>query len=128
MLAHTAQAIEPPIFVADADYEALSKIANDSPSPGAALLRQELERATVVTDGDGFVRLNATVEFTDLTSGRRRIVTLVGPGEADMDANRLSVTAPAGAALLGLRPGDVFSWTFDGRRRVLTVNRIVETS
>jgi regulator of nucleoside diphosphate kinase len=128
MLAHPAQAIEPPIFVAEADYEALSKMANHSTSPGAALLRQELERATVVTDGDGFVRLNATVEFTDLTSGRRRIVTLVGPGEANMDANRLSVTAPAGAALLGLRPGDVFTWTFDGRRRVLSVNRIVETS
>jgi regulator of nucleoside diphosphate kinase len=125
MLAHRDHSTEPAIFVADADYEVLAKISNESTSPGTALLRHELERATVVPDGDNFVRLNSSVEFTDLSSGRRRIVTLVGPDQADMDANRLSVTAPAGAALLGLRAGDVFRWAFQGRRRVLSVNRIV---
>lgn len=125
MLAPRDHFTEPPIFIADADYEALARISNESTSPGTALLRNELERATVVADGDDFVRLNSTVEFTDLLSGRRRIVTLVGPDQADMDANRLSVTAPAGAALLGLRAGDVFRWTFQGRRRVLSVDRIV---
>lgn len=125
MRAYHDHSTEPAIFVADADYEPLVRIADDSSSPGASLLREELERATVVSEGEGFVRLNSTVEFTDLSSGRRRIVTLVDPDQADMDANRLSVTAPAGAALLGLRAGDVFFWTLDGRRRVLSVNSIV---
>jgi regulator of nucleoside diphosphate kinase len=129
MLSHSDQSTLPPVFVADAEFEALCEFANGAFSPGAALLQQELERATIVSRDEGpndFVRLNATVEFTDLVSARTRTITLVAPGEADMDVNRLSVLAPAGAALLGLRPGDTFRWTtFDGRPRSLAVNRIV---
>jgi regulator of nucleoside diphosphate kinase len=126
MLARADLPAKPPIFVLDTDYEQLSKLAIESGSPGSVLLIQELERATVVKEGEGppaFVRLNSTVEFTDLVSGRTRTVTLVSPGEADMDENRLSVLAPAGAALLGLGPGATFSWTVGGRPRVLVVNR-----
>jgi regulator of nucleoside diphosphate kinase len=118
---------KPPIFVAEADYEELSQLAAASGSPGAELLSEELQRATLVKAGEpqDFVRLGSTVEYADLTSGRVRKVTLVRPGEADMDADRLSVLAPAGAALIGLRVGDAFSWSVDGRPRVLVVNRVV---
>jgi regulator of nucleoside diphosphate kinase len=53
------------------------------------------------------------------------MVTLVEPQEADMDESRLSVLDPAGAALLGLRPGDAFSWTVEGRSQLLTVERVL---
>jgi transcription elongation GreA/GreB family factor len=53
------------------------------------------------------------------------MVTLVEPQEADKDENRLSVLDPHGAALLGLRPGDAFSWTVEGRSQVLTVERVL---
>lgn len=120
---------KPPVFVTESDYEQLWRLAGDSSSPGAALLRQELERATIVKDGatpPDFVRVNSTVEFSDLLTGRIRRITLVEPKEADMDADRLSVLTPAGAALVGLRAGDAFAWTTeDGRSRALVVNRVI---
>jgi transcription elongation GreA/GreB family factor len=63
-----------------------------------------------------FVRLNSIVEYTDLLSGRTRKLSLVLPHEADIDQNRISVTTPVGAALLGLTPGQSFSWTTDDGR------------
>jgi regulator of nucleoside diphosphate kinase len=123
---------KPQVRVAEADYERLWDLAGDSSAPGATLLRQELERATVVSDGHPplpFIRLHSKVEFADLLSGRVRKVTLVEPHAADIDEDRLSVLAPAGAALIGLSPGDTFSWTVDGGRpRVLVVNRVTEGS
>ena len=128
MLARAHISARPPIHIAEADYDELSRLAADVRSPGAALLAQELERATVVRDGDGppaFVRLGSKVEFKDLMSERIHTVVLVGPADADMKENRLSVLAPAGAALIGLSPGDVFNWTVEGRPRLLVVNRVV---
>jgi regulator of nucleoside diphosphate kinase len=127
MFVDTDAPTKPPIFVAEEDYEQLSSFAAKSSEPGAALLREELARATLVSDAASamFVRLNARVEFADLKSGRVRTVTLVDPAHADMDQARLSVLTPVGAALLGLRPGDTFRWAVGGRPRALTVNRVV---
>lgn len=130
MLVRPNVAAKPPVYVLEADYEVLSRIA-DSSSPGGELLSRELERATLVKEGEGpraFVRLNSTVEFSDLTSGRSRTVTVVLPDQADVGRNRLSVLAPAGAALLGLTPGDRFSWSVESRPRLLVVNRVVNRS
>ncbi|HEX2561736.1 GreA/GreB family elongation factor [Phenylobacterium sp.] len=69
--------------------------------------------------------MHSTVSYLDHASGQNRTVTLVLPHEADIDQGRLSVTAPAGAALLGLSAGDVFSWRGDdGRVHELTVLRV----
>ncbi len=129
MLARAYLSARPPIYVAEADFDDLSRLTAGAASPGAALLAEELARATVVRGGEGppaFVRLGSKVEFKDLMSDRVHTVTLVAPADADMKQNRLSVLAPAGAALIGLTPGDVFSWTVDGRPRLLVVNRVVE--
>jgi regulator of nucleoside diphosphate kinase len=131
MLARPNANAKPPVHISKADYDVLSRIATSSGSPGVSLLSQELERATVVSDGEGprtFVHLNSKVEFTDLMSGRARTVTVVLPEHADMDKNRLSVLAPAGAALLGLSPGDTFGWTVDGRPRLLVVNFVADAA
>lgn len=129
MLAESRSTTKPKVFVTETDYERLWNLAGDSSAPGARLLRQELERATVVKDTPArsdFVRVNSTVEFADLVTGRVRRVVLVEPQDADIDADRLSILSPAGAALLGLRAGDAFAWTTaDGRARALVVNRVV---
>ena len=76
-----------------------------------------------------FVRLRAKVDFTDLLTGRTRSVTLVEPGEADIDQDKVSVLTPIGAALVGLRAGDTFSWTTDGSRpRVLVINSVADAA
>ncbi len=128
MLMHSHSFANPPVFVTESDYEVLSPLAEQSCAAGAALLRHELARAICLKDGESpsrFVRLHSTVDYTDLTSRRHRTVKLVEPRAADMAANRLSVLAPAGAALLGLRTGDMFSWWDRGRSHALAVNRLI---
>ncbi len=116
------------VYVADDQLEQLQNIADSAATPGGDLLRRELERAIILAEDDSprtFVRLNSVVEYTDLLSGRTRKLALVLPCEADMDQDRISVTSPAGAALLGLTPGQSFNWTSeDGRAHALVVRTV----
>ena len=104
------------VFLED-DYERLLDLICASPraTTGIALLWQELQRGERVSalEGDEIVRLGSLVTFTDLMSGQRRAAQLVAPG-AQAERRRLSVTTPDGAALVGLRAGDTFTWKLDG--------------
>jgi hypothetical protein len=51
-----------------------------------------------------------TVEFEDANSRRRQLVQLVYPSRAEPAKGRISVVAPVGAALLGLRVGQCLDW------------------
>jgi regulator of nucleoside diphosphate kinase len=119
---------KPSIYVTEADYDRLSNLARSRATLGAALLEDELARATVVKDGEfprNFVRLGSFVSFRDLTSGRVRRVQVVLPEEADIDLDRLSVVTPVGAALIGLKVGDSMGLsTEDGRPHVLVVEAV----
>jgi regulator of nucleoside diphosphate kinase len=111
--------------VTQSDLERLSGLADSSSSPAAALLGDELVRATVVKDGDwrrNFVRLYSRVAFNDLTTGRSRRVQVVPPGEANIAEDRISVLTPVGAALIGLPVGESIGVRMDdGRSLVLAV-------
>lgn len=121
---------KPAIYVSEAEHERLWNLAHASETEGAALLARELDRAIVLQEGEGpgaFVRLGSLVEYRDLTNGRVRQVRLATPDEADIDQGRLSVVTPVGAALIGLRAGDAFSWTADdGRARDLVIVRVAD--
>jgi regulator of nucleoside diphosphate kinase len=120
----------PPIHLTEADYDCLENLARSNTALGARLLEQELERAAVVTEADlpaGCARLGSWVEYVDLLHAQVRTVQLVPPGEADIDAGRLSVLSPVGAALIGLKAEDTFGWTGEnGQPRVLVVHTVKE--
>jgi regulator of nucleoside diphosphate kinase len=132
MLAQPSTYRKTTVYIADGQLEQLQNVADHSKAAGGALLRQELDRAIVLAADDCpqvFVRLNSIVEYTDLLTGRTRKLSLVLPHEADIDQDRISVTTPVGAALLGLTPGQPFSWTTDdGRPRALVVRSVAERS
>ncbi len=112
------------IYVAASEQERLHNLADASAEPGAALLREELARAIVVGEDapQAFVRLDSTIEYAEPASGRRRTLTLVVPGRANIDEHRISVLSPIGAALLGLVPGASFNWpTGAGTERIGTI-------
>jgi regulator of nucleoside diphosphate kinase len=115
----------PPVYVTEDDHERLTNLAGTSDTRGARLLAEEMERAVIVGDAEAprpFVRLNSRVAFTDLASGRTRVVEVVSPDAADIDQDRLSVLTPVGAALIGLPAGESIGvMTDDGRARVLIV-------
>lgn len=110
------------------DSERLSAIAARHGGGGNeiySILARELENARIVESesvSPDIVTMNSTVEVRDEKTGRTQIFTLVYPGDENISLGRLSILTPAGAALIGLRKGEVLSWTTrDGQTRELTV-------
>ncbi len=71
-------------------------------------LEQELDRAIVARESEipsDIVTMNSRVRVRDLNSGHEFVYQIVFPREADVAANRISVLAPIGTALLGRRAG-----------------------
>lgn len=58
-------------------------------------------------DVDGKAVFGATVALEDLESGERVTYQIVGDVEADIRANRISVSSPVARALIGKSLGDV---------------------
>jgi regulator of nucleoside diphosphate kinase len=118
------------IVLRQRDYDRLFDIAAsalDASATGRALM-EELEHARVVPDGalpPGVVAMGSLVEYRDEQTGEHRTVQLVYPGDQDVEAGRISVFTPVGAALIGLAPGQSIGWaTRDGKRKNLTVVRV----
>lgn len=117
----------PSLVIGDIDHRNLSALAvameNRMPDVSEALL-DELDRAKLVPQRKvpaNVVRMGSTVCFRTSSAGERQ-VTLVLPGEADIDAGRISIMTPIGAALIGLSPGQSITWTSrDGRQQELTI-------
>src|SRR5690606_12633529 len=76
-------------------------------------LERKLKVALVVPDDElppDVVALGSRFAFTDLRTGVAETYRLVAPDAADLDRGRLSVFAPIGTAVLGLRAGQVAAW------------------
>ncbi|WP_374301582.1 nucleoside diphosphate kinase regulator [Ferrovibrio sp.] len=97
--------------------------------PGiAGMLEQEIERASIVVPQQvppNVVTMNSHVVFGYEHSQRSHWLTLVYPGEADLDLAKIAVTTPVGAALIGLREGDSIGWTLaSGEQRRITLHKV----
>ncbi|MGE0152965.1 MAG: nucleoside diphosphate kinase regulator [Reyranellaceae bacterium] len=123
---------KPSIAICESDHDRLSQLAERSSAGNPAvadILFAELDRARVVPDGElapSVVRMGSKLRYrTD--AGGSRAVQLVYPPEADIDAGRISILTPIGAALIGLAPGQSIDWrTVDGRTQVLTVESVAQ--
>lgn len=121
----------PAILVRADDLERLeSLIAAGRRRDGGFLLalQGELERAQVLEPEEmpaDVVAMHSQVLFVDEESEEEQAVTLVYPFEADAALGRVSVLAPVGTALLGLRVGQRIEWQMPGggtrRLRVVQV-------
>lgn len=91
----------------------------------AALLEEELERATIVSDEDlptDVVSMNSTVKFLDLETDKESVVQLVFPQDTNIAENKISILTPVGSALIGLRVGQTINWPFpNGKVKQLKV-------
>ncbi len=63
------------------------------------------------------------MKFRNLTTGEELTRTLVYPAQMTDSSTQLSVLAPVGAALLGLRTGDTIHWEL---RRCLSSPEVLE--
>lgn len=102
------------------DAERLQRLidaATDKDRSVAEALEAELERAEVIEPEDmpaDVVSMNSQVRFTELSRQSELTRTLVYPHALAETPDGLSIMAPVGAALLGLRVGDVIDWTLPG--------------
>ena len=93
-------------------------------------LYEEVDSATVVDDNDvpgNVVRMHSLVTFSDVASQEESTVRLVYPGEVNRMPLSVSVLAPVGAALIGLREGESITWPLpNGRQKTITVLKVTE--
>ena len=73
-------------------------------------LQRILEHARVI-DPDVLpkdrVSLLSRVEFTNLATGTRMKFEIVSPHEMDLEAGKISLKSPIGAALMGMKVGEI---------------------
>ncbi len=92
-------------------------------------LQSELDRALVLPADEvpvGVVTIDSLVRVVDLDTGKRSVLTLVLPDDADIAERRISVLAPVGTALLGFRASDDVEWNMPGGRRRLHIEHVIQ--
>ncbi len=122
----------PSITISAVDYDRLARIAtagiHSQRYTVAEMLADELDRAMVAAPGairPDIVTMHSQVEYQDDVTGEVRRITLVYPGEEDLDAGRISVLTQIGTALIGLSEGQSIEWEGPtGGQRGLTVRRV----
>lgn len=119
-----AETKSPPLLLSRLDVERIESLLEEPRFQGlnTDALRGELERAEVVEPAAmpaDVMTMNsiAQVRLEDAELGtQQHELTLVYPRDADGSAHKVSVLAPVGSALLGLRIGDAIDWPMPGGR------------
>ncbi|MFE0499801.1 nucleoside diphosphate kinase regulator [Lysobacter soli] len=114
---------KPPLLMSRLDVERIESLL-ESPaaqSVDTSALEAEIERATIIEPAQmppDVITMNSTARFLDENSGEEREMTLVFPRDADGSAEKVSILAPVGSALLGLHVGDAIEWPLPGGRTI----------
>lgn len=105
------------IIMKEEDYVKLSSLVAGTDLDAARHLEEELGRVNIV-EPDAFpndvVTMNSTVKYVEVGVGKEITIILVYPHDANIEENKVSVLAPVGAALIGLRKGQEIKWPFPG--------------
>jgi regulator of nucleoside diphosphate kinase len=96
------------------DHVRLSRLDEYMASEGLADVLANADLVPSREIGPDIVTMYSQVEIRLLRSGQRRKLTLCYPADAEPAAGFVSVFSPMGAALLGLRVGEIASWQTPG--------------
>jgi regulator of nucleoside diphosphate kinase len=110
--------IAPTLLVSRLDRERIEALLESTAARNidTTALRAELDRAEAVEPSrmpSDVITMNSTARFA-MNDGSERELTLVYPRDADGSPDRVSILAPVGSALLGLRIGDSIRWQAPG--------------
>ncbi len=110
------------------DFDRVQEAMNSASEFDVERLDSELARAKIIDQKEAprtLVTMNSEVTYEDVKSGKRRTVRLVYPRDANVSKNQVSVFAPLGSALLGLREGQEIEWKMPGGVRRIKVVEIL---
>ena len=126
-----AAAGRPEIHIGESDYDLIAAFALriERSDPGLSrTIFGEIDRARIHPDKDlpaNVVAIGSELEFVDERNGQVRRMTLVLPGEADIESGRISVMTQMGVGLIGLSEGQSIEWPLpDGRPRTLRIAKV----
>ena len=120
----------PDITLSTTDFDRLDNLlaSLSQDTVGYDTLSQELQRAIIVSPEqlpEDVVSMNSTVRFS-LANGKSSTLTLVYPKDVDQSGDKISILAPVGSALLGLKAGDSINWPLPaGEMSVITVDEVI---
>lgn len=102
------------VVMTEEDFNLLKPYFNKTPDRNNEMsLANELSRAVIVKK-DAFpahgIKINSKVSVLDLDTEKVMEFTLVMPEHADMKQQKISITTPIGAALIGFRKGEEVVW------------------
>lgn len=120
--------MEQEIVITKKDYVRLNNLFNITSEALIEKLEVELDRAEIIYDTEvspDVVTMNSTVEYMDMKLNKNSTITIVYPVDADLKNNKISVLAPIGSALIGLKENQEISWEFpNGTTKSLKVVKV----
>lgn len=117
---------QPDIIISELDYSRIDNLLQATPGIATNIksaLLTELERAELVAPEQipaNVVTMNSQVKFSVISTGVTFTLKLVYPKDMDDSGNTISILAPVGSAMLGLKEGDEIDWQ-DGQGGMLQV-------
>jgi regulator of nucleoside diphosphate kinase len=114
----------PPLLLSRLDAERIEALLEQPQyrALNTRALQEELERAEIAEPAQmpaDIITMNSTARVRLEEAGQgshEHELTLVYPRDADGSAEKVSILAPVGSALLGLRVGDAIDWPMPGGR------------
>lgn len=106
---------QPELIMSELDVLRIEKLIEKTPglSKQVAHLESELARAKLVKPQEipaDIVTMNSRVRFRITESGKEFEKTLVYPADLAKTENAISIFAPIGSALIGVRVGETIEW------------------
>lgn len=113
------------LLVTEKDYLRLKSLIEGKGPEEIENLEIELDRAQLLADNEvpsDLVTMNSIFRFENMSENKQMIMSIVYPQESNAQENKVSILAPLGSALLGLRVGQEINWQFpDGKTKKLKV-------
>lgn len=122
-----------PVILCESDYKKLTAIVvlDKKTEETDNTLAHELSRAVIVKDEalpDNTIRIGSIVRILDVDAQKERAFQIVMPGEADIQAKKISIFTPMAAAIIGFRKGDEVSWKMPSGLKQLKIVAVDNTA
>ncbi|MCB0472861.1 MAG: nucleoside diphosphate kinase regulator [Flavobacteriaceae bacterium] len=117
------------IHITEKDYARIKSYIGSTINHDFEDLELELDRASIISDNEvpnNLATMNSKIRYFDSKSNEESIVTIVYPKDSNPRENKISVFAPLGSALIGLKQNEEINWKFpNGETKNLKILEII---
>lgn len=118
------------ILLTERDYLRIRHLLSFKSSGDYENLEIEIERAKIIAENEippGLVTMNSKVTFLTVQEDKTMTFTITYPSEANFAEGKISILAPLGSALIGLRVGQEINWMFpDQKTKTLRILEVAK--